>query len=124
MVAPMTTTLRRALFGLGLGLGLGLTGCPKPVPKMVPPQEIEAPRMDPDALAQTDAAAEGKSGAVKVAYCVAPSGEVHGVEVVEPFSSDVDALAVQTVKTWRFAPATRDGEPYDFCTDVTFDLRF
>lgn len=80
--------------------------------------------MDQEALAQTDAAKQSKSGSVKVAYCVAPSGTTHDVQVTEPFSPDVDALAVQTVQGWTFRPATRDGEPYDFCTDITFDLRF
>jgi hypothetical protein len=31
---------------------------------------------------------------------------------------------VELVKTWRFQPATRDGVPYETCTDVTFVVRF
>ena len=109
---------------LALIAAVSLPGCKKPVPKMVTPVEVDAPRMDQTALDQSQAAQEHKSGSVKLSYCVGVDGKTHDVAVVDAFDPEVDALAVKTVEGWIFKPATRDGEPYDFCTDVTFDLRF
>jgi TonB family protein len=99
-----------------------LTACKKPVPKLVAPVEVDVPQLDSEALANSNAAAEGKSGSVKLGYCVGVDGKTHDVEVLEPFDPEIDALATNTVQGWTFQPATRDGEPYEFCTDVTFDL--
>jgi TonB family protein len=109
---------------LALLLALAAVGCPKPVPKMKTPVEVDAPRMDPDALAGTTAAKEGKSGTVALSYCVDERGHTDDVKVSAPFDDEIDAIAVETVRGWTFEPATRDGEPYYFCTDITFDLRF
>lgn len=91
---------------------------------MVAPVEVEAPRMDQESLNKSQAAQDGKSGSVKLTYCVGVDGTTHDVAVAEPFDPEIDALALSTVQAWTFKPATKDGEPYDFCTDVTFDLRF
>ena len=116
--------MRSATALLVLACLLTAVSCQKPVPKMVAPVEVEAPRLDQDALSSSQAAAEGKNGSVKIAYCVGVDGKTHDVAVAEPFDPEIDALAVSTVQGWTFEPATRDGEAYDFCTDVTFDLRF
>jgi TonB family protein len=114
----------RTIVVLALFAAVSLLGCKKPVPKMVTPVEVDAPRMDQAALDQSQAAQDHKSGSVKLSYCVGVDGKTHDVAVVEAFDPEIDALAVKTIEGWTFQPATRDGEPYDFCTDVTFDLRF
>lgn len=86
--------------------------------------EVHAPKLQAADLADTDAARAGKGGDVRVAYCVDPDGLAQDVEVLTPLDPEIDARAVELVKTWRFQPATRDGVPYETCTDVTFVLRF
>jgi periplasmic protein TonB len=98
--------------------------CKKPEPALVSPREVETPGPDAARLAETQAAREGRSGSVKVAYCIDPEGETKDVEVVESFGDpQVDALVVQTVDAWRYQPATRDGVPFEQCTDYTFELQ-
>jgi TonB family protein len=38
-------------------------------------------------------------------------GVVHHVRVVRPLGLGLDEAAQSTVKTWRFLPATKDGQP-------------
>jgi protein TonB len=73
------------------------------------PKPLETPMPDPAAIAATAAAKAGKQGAVRVAYCVDNEGHAVDVRAVEPFDPEFDALAIETVKGWRFEPAQRDG---------------
>jgi TonB family protein len=102
---------------------VALVGCKKPVPVVVSPQAIENPMPSPEKVGQTAAAKAGKNGATKVGYCVSVEGKTEDVTVLEPFEPEFDALAVATVQSWRFEPATRDGQPYLHCTDVRIELR-
>ena len=104
-------------------VGLAIVGCKKPLPVVVSPKAIENPMPAADAIAKTAAAKDGKSGAVKIGYCVGTEGKTEEVTVLEPFEPEFDALAVSTVQAWRFEPATRDGVPYLHCTDVRVELR-
>lgn len=101
-----------------------LVACKKPAPVLVAPQEVHAPQLQAADLTDTAAAEEGRSGEVRVGYCVDTEGLAQDVAVLSSFDPEVDARAVELVKTWRFQPATRDGVPYETCTDVTFVLRF
>lgn len=98
-------------------------GCKKPVPVVETPQPIENPGPSADRIAATAAAKEKRSGATRVGYCVDAMGTTADVKVLEPFEPEFDALAVETVKTWTFEPATRDGVAYQHCTDVRIELR-
>jgi TonB family protein len=99
------------------------TGCKKPEPVLVSPKEVEVAPLDQGRLSQTQAAEQGKGGSVKVKYCIDPEGQTQDVEVVESFGdAEVDALVVETVDAWRYEPATRDGIPYETCSDYTFRL--
>lgn len=107
-----------------LTLLVGSPACKKPEPALVSPREMETPQIDTARLSQTQAAQQGKSGSVEVAYCIDTDGETRDVEVVRSFGDpEVDALVVETVDAWRYAPASRDGVPFEQCTEYTFDLR-
>ncbi len=102
---------------------LASLGCKKPIPVVQSPKAIENPMPAPERIAETAAAKDGKSGATKVGYCVDTDGKAQGVKVLEAFEPEFDALAIATVQGWRFEPATRDGVPYEHCTDVRIELR-
>ena len=102
---------------------LALVGCKKPLPVVVSPKAIENPMPSPERVAETAAAKAGRNGATKVGYCVSTTGKPEDVTVLEPFEPEFDALAVATVQSWIFEPATRDGVPYLHCTDVRIELR-
>jgi protein TonB len=97
--------------------------CPKPVPKIVTPKAIERPLPEPARVAETQAAQAGKSGSVRVAYCVDTDGKAQDVTVKESVDPEYDAIAMETVKRWTFEPATRDGVPYEHCSDVAIEFQ-
>jgi TonB family protein len=122
--APPHRIAAPLLAWIALAAALLVPGCKKPTPTLRAPQELQTPGLDREKLAATDAAEQRQSGVVRVDYCVDTDGRPQKVAVTEPMTPEVDALAVETVRAWTFTPATRDGEPYEFCTDVTFDVRF
>ena len=52
------------------------------------------------------------------------SGNVADVEVVRPIDRGLDESAMQTLRTWKFAPATKDGKPVPVkvVVEVSFKL--
>ena len=106
------------------GLGLLAIGCrPPPGPVVVSPKAIDKPMPKPKKVGKTKAAAAGKAGSVTVAYCVDTDGKTQDVVVKVPVDPEYDRLAVKAVKRWTFEPATRDGVPYEHCTDATIEFR-
>jgi protein TonB len=68
-------------------------------------------------------AVAGSEGAVTVRAFVLADGVVRTVEVARSSGSGIlDRAAVEAVRGWQFAPATRDGVPQD--AYVTFDVRY
>lgn len=66
---------------------------------------------------------EGTEGTVTLRALVLATGDVRSVDVTGPSGSDVlDRAAAETVRAWRFAPATRDGAPID--AYVTLRIRY
>jgi len=66
---------------------------------------------------------EGTEGTVALRALVSVDGAVRSVEVAGSSGSPVlDRTAVEAVRRWRFAPATRDGEPID--AYVTLRIRY
>jgi TonB family protein len=53
----------------------------------------------------------GVEGVVVLSVAIGKDGRVHEARVVKPLGSGLDEEAVKTVRTWRFKPALRDGEP-------------
>lgn len=70
------------------------------------------------------AKAAGIEGHVTVRYRIRSDGSVDHVEVVESDPPGVfDDAAILAVRTWRYEPATVDGEPVDL-PNVVSTLRF
>ncbi len=66
---------------------------------------------------------EGTEGTVALRALVSADGVVRSVEVAASSGSPVlDRTAVEAVRRWRFAPATRDGAPID--AYVTLRIRY
>lgn len=42
---------------------------------------------------------------------IGTDGKAHDVKVVKSLEPTLDANAIEAVKTWKFAPATKDGRP-------------
>jgi len=69
------------------------------------------------------AVVQGSEGVVAVRALVLSTGEVRTVDVTGSSGSDaLDRAAVDAVRGWRFAPATRDGAPID--AYVTLRIRY
>ena len=52
-----------------------------------------------------------KQGAVVACFIVDVEGRVSDVRVSRSLSPDLDDAAIDTVKSWTFVPATKDGKP-------------
>lgn len=100
-----------------------VVGCAPPAPVLVSPTEVDAPPTDIEALGATQAAAEGRGGTTVVEYCITPEGSVDKVSVQQSQDPEVDAIFVKQLQARKYEPATRDGEPYEFCTKESFDFR-
>ena len=73
----------------------------------------------------TDRARKKKlRGTVILAIIVTPDGNVGDVKLVRGFDPGLDQHAVDTVRTWKFEPPTKDGKPVAVALDVevTFNL--
>lgn len=85
----------------------------KPVPTYTPEPEMS--------LEARKAKYEGN---VTLKMLINKNGAVSRVAVVRPLGMGLDAEAVKTIKTWRFVPAMRDGQPVAcwMQTEVSFNL--
>jgi TonB family protein len=64
-------------------------------------------------------------GRCLVSFTVDADGIPRNVRVVNGLEPSLDANAVQTIETWRFKPAIRDGKtpvPFDLTAEVSFRL--
>jgi protein TonB len=64
------------------------------------------------------------TGNVEVYFWVGPDGIPSHVSIVAPVGLGLDEKAVGAVTQYRFAPATRDGQPVtvDLYVDVNFQI--
>ncbi len=106
--------------GVGPGSGGGTGGGP-----YRPGSGIQAPRLVREVRADyTDTARRaGLTGDVVLEIIVRYDGSVGDVRVVRRLGSGLDERAVQAVRQWRFAPATRLGTPVDVVVEVAVEFR-
>lgn len=106
--------------GIGPGSGGGTGGGPyRPGSGVQPPRLVREVRPD-----YTDAARrQGLTGDVVLEIVVRQDGSVGDVKVVRRLGSGLDERAVQAVRQWRFAPATRLGTPVDVVVEVAVEFR-
>lgn len=85
------------------------------------PHAIYAP--DPE---YTDKARKAKvNGTVIVSLIVTVEGEARDVKVTKSLTPDLDQRTIETVRTWRFKPGTKDGQPVavQIEAEVSFHIR-
>jgi TonB family protein len=108
--------------GVGEGSGGGTGGGP-----YRPGSGIEPPRLLREVKADyTDEGRRlGIKGEVVLELIVRRDGTVSDVKVLRRLGSGLDDRAIQAVRQWRFAPATRHGTPVDVIVQVAveFNLR-
>ena len=87
---------------------------------------VKAPRAiyAPDPEYTEKARKERQQGTVLIRMVVGSDGLPRDVEVYRSLSADLDESAVNTVKKWKFAPGTKDGEPVavQIIVEISFHL--
>jgi TonB family protein len=106
--------------GIGPGSGGGEGGGPfRPGAGITPPRllrEVKADYTD-------DARRRGISGDVLLEIVVRRDGSVGDVRVRRGLDRGLDQRAVEAVRQWRFAPATRQGAPVDVIVDIAVEFK-
>lgn len=62
----------------------------------------------------------GAQGEVVLDVTIDPTGQVAGLQVMGTLGYGIDDAVSQTVRTWRFTPATRDGVPIASVQELHF----
>ena len=103
---------------------------PEPLPSNVP---LPAPTAPPPPAAETaarplstpapryprEAQRRGVAGTVLLRVHVRANGDAGDIDLIEGSGSrDLDRAAVEAVRRWRFAPATRNGQPVESAVQV------
>ena len=70
------------------------------------------------------ARAQGVEGTITMMIVIGKDGSVHDVQLKKGIDSWLDESAVQTVRTWKFKPATLDGRPVPVrvLVEISFSL--
>ena len=87
--------------------------------------EISPPRpaYKPAPLYSEKARSVGYDGTTTLWVVVNAQGSVEGARVVRPAGLGLDQKALETVRTWRFTPATRDGIPVAVRVSIEVSFR-
>lgn len=120
--------------GTGVGTGLGSGSGPGVGPgsdggtgggPFRPGSGIEAPRLLSEVKADytEDARRRGLEGEVVMEIVVTRSGAVGDVRFLRRLGAGLDERAAGAVRQWRFAPATRKGQPVDVLVEVAVEFR-
>jgi TonB family protein len=106
--------------GIGPGSGGGTGGGP-----YRPGSGIEPPRLLREVKADytEDARQRGVSGDVVLEIVVRRDGTVGDVRVLKGLAGGLNDRAVQAVRQWRFAPASRHGAPVDVVVEVAVEFK-
>jgi TonB family protein len=87
---------------------------------------VKAPRAiyAPDPEYTEKARREHQQGTVLIRIVVGSDGLPRDVKVTRSLSADLDESAINTVKKWKFAPGTKDGEPVavQIVVEISFHL--
>jgi len=110
--------------GNGPGVGPGSDGGTGGGPYR-PGSGIVAPRLLREVKADysEDARRRGVEGEVVMEIVVTRTGSVGDIKILRRLGSGLDERAVQAVRQWQFAPATRKGAPVDVIVEVGVEFR-
>jgi len=87
--------------------------------RTTPPHAIYSPNPDYTARARV----AGIEGLVGLQLTVTEQGKAEDVKVIKTLDPELDANAVRTVRTWKFRPATKNGQPTAVQIKVTVSFR-
>jgi TonB family protein len=87
--------------------------------RTTPPHAIFSPNPDYTAKARM----AGIEGLVGLQLTVTEQGKAEDVKVIKTLDPELDANAVRTVRTWKFRPATKDGQPTAVQIKVTVSFQ-
>jgi TonB family protein len=106
--------------GVGPGSGGGTGGGP-----FRPGSGIEPPRLLREIKADytEEARRAGIAGDVLLEIVVRQDGTVGTVKLLQGLGGGLNDRAVQAVRQWRFAPATRHGTPVDVVVEVAVEFK-
>jgi TonB family protein len=87
-------------------------------------KEVVAPRpqFTPEPEYSAIARKQRVQGTVTLDVVIDSTGKVRNVRLVHPMGMGLDEAAAETVSTWRFAPATRDGQPVPVALNIEVDF--
>ena len=113
--------------GRGILFDRGGVKLPGPYTERRPSDGVIPPRVtySPDPPFSDKARKKRVQGIVILTVTVTASGDVGDVKVVQGLGSGLDEQAVNTVRTWKFQPATKNGEPVqaEVPVEISFHLQ-
>jgi TonB family protein len=85
----------------------------------------KAPRAlyTPEPKYSKSAKKQGIQGTVTLSAVIGTDGRAHDVKVEKSLEPTLDAQAIEAVKTWKFAPATKDGIPVAVVLRLEVDFK-
>lgn len=86
---------------------------------------IKAPRPlhTPEPKYSKSARKQKIEGIVTLSVVIGTDGKAHDVKVVKSLEPSLDANAIEAVKNWKFAPATKDGHPVAVAMRLEIDYK-
>jgi TonB family protein len=63
------------------------------------------------------------SGIVILELAISETGETENFAVLKSLGPAIDVAAIDAVKKWKFAPATRDGKPIPVLFNLTINFK-
>lgn len=107
--------------GFGIGSGGGMNGGVFKVGAggVTAPRQVYAP--DPDY--SEEARKVKHQGSVVLWMIVGADGRTHNIKVQRSLGMGLDEKAIEAVKTWRFEPAKKDGQPVNVQINVEVFFR-
>ena len=106
--------------GVGPGWGGGIGGGPYRVGGGV---SAPKPVFTPDPEYSEEARKSKYQGVVVLWLVIGPDGRPHEIRVARPLGMGLDEKAIEAVRTWRFEPARKDGQPVAVQMNVEVSFR-
>ncbi|HKV95153.1 MAG TPA: energy transducer TonB [Candidatus Angelobacter sp.] len=97
-----------------------------PIYKVVQGKDVKPPRATytPEPEFTDEARRSRFQGTVVLGLLLDKNGQICRIRIERPLGKGLDQQAVESVETWRFKPATKDGEPvaFEMKIEVSFNL--
>jgi len=130
--APFTQSGKTAVVGTVVAIHFGITEDGKPDVSAIGTQivytddNVTAPKIVSSVEPEFSAGARAAryQGLCGLALIVADNGTPYDIRVARPLGFGLDEKAVEAVKQWKFAPATKDGKAVPVSLNVEIQFRF